>query len=456
MKVKTIVVCMLMPLVAGSVGLWLGVGALAEIMGEPEKLRESGENPAVTENRRLRTDIREAQRRISLLEEKFRQAKKAQVTAAAVKKTTLLPKASAVDSPELAALKAKIAKALQDIKLLKGGELELNEEQIAARIAEIRKALEKALADSDGEGILSALAALAKLGEPAYPELIKIWKELNEAGWPGVGRRARFGMGWADKDLYSWALTSKSLGVDSETTRKFQGSAVMALRFVEPNASKRVKTYSVFLSNQPAPAPLTKEQKSLTGMGRFFSLMEDPYRGAVMQVSRTKDPESTGVLSGIVSDQDVPSDVKAMALTGLAKQDGAEAEQAIDSALSDPDEDVQKAAEMAKQLSNPPVSGFFIYTVGDGPLKKQGVAPGDIMLTYNGATIHSMRDLFFLPGQAETETVEIQIYSGGQTKKLTVKTDEDLAVMGEYVQGPSSGGSNSKSSGSSSGADSKD
>lgn len=429
---KTLILCVLLPLISGAVGLWLGGGALKELLEDPEKASAQTENPHVAKNRELRQQIRDAQRTFSVLEGQRQEAAQVAKNTLELNATQLLAKPG--ESAELTSLRGQIARLKSDIERARNGEIVLNQQEIAQRIAEIRARFEKAKADGDGEGMVSALSELTKLGEGAYPEVLKLWKQLNDSNWAGLGFRARFGGGWADKSLFAWSLTNGELGVDAETARKFQGTAVMAYRRMETDAKKRVQTYSVFLSNSPAPAPLTEAQKNATGFQRMMTMMEDPYRGAVMQVSRTNDASSVGALNTVLKDQEVPSDVKGIALTGLAKNDSPEAAQAIEDALSDPDPEVQEVADLAQQMKNPTIAGFFILAVTEGPMKKAGVVPGDILLTYNGSPVRGMRDLFMLPGAAETEKVEVVINSAGTIKKFEVATDVQLGISGDYVQ----------------------
>lgn len=446
---KTLIICVLLPLMAGSVGLWLGGGALKELLEEPEKETAKAENPHLIENRELRQSIRDAQRTLSVLDGQRQEAAEVAKKTLELNATELLAKPG--EGAELTSLRGQIARLKSDIERAKNGEIVLDQVEIAQRIAEIKAGFEKAKAAGDGDGMISALSELAKLGESAYPDVLKLWKQLNDSNWSGVGFRARFGMGWADKDLFTWSLTSGALGVDAETARKFQGTAVMAYRRMETDATKRAQTYSVFLSNSPAPSPLTDAQKNATGFQRMMTMIEDPYRGAVMQVSRTNDPSSVTTLNKVLTDGEVPNDVKVVALTGLAKNDSPEAEQAIDDALNDPDPEIQEAADLAKKLSNPTVAGFFILTVSDGQLKSAGVVPGDYLVTYNGAVVRGMRDLFVLPQSAETETVEVVISSGGSIKKVEVSTTDPLGITGDYVQPetPDSGSGNGSGNGSS-------
>ncbi|MDF1667321.1 MAG: hypothetical protein P1V97_36585 [Planctomycetota bacterium] len=429
---KTLIICVLLPLIAGSVGLWLGGGALKELLEEPEKSTAKAENPHLIENRELRQSIRDAQRTLSVLDGQRQEAAQVAKKTLELNATKLISKPG--ESAEMTSLRGQIAALKSDIQRAQNGEIVLDQVEIAQRIAEIKAAFEKAKAEGDGDGMVSALGELAKLGESAYPDVLKLWKQLNDSNWSGLGFRARFGMGWADKELFAWSLTAGGLGVDAETARKFQGTAVMAYRRMEPDAAKRAQTYSTFLTNSPAPAPLTDAQKNATGFQRMMTMMEDPYRGAVMQVSRTNDPSSVSTLNKVISDQEVPSDVKKVALTGLAKNDSPEAAQAIDDALNDPDPEIQEAADLAKKLSEPTIAGFFILTVTDGPLKTAGVVPGDYLITYNGVVVRGMRDLFRLPQDAETETVEVVINSGGVIKKVEVPTDTQLGISGDYVQ----------------------
>lgn len=421
-----------LPLCAGVAGLVFGTGLFAEMQKSGSS--SGGGQALAHENAELRRDIQDAQQRLSLLKEQLANQGKAGSKSRASKLTELEP--INVEGKGLTELEKKI----QELKAQLDGAIadrdKITDEEMAAKIKKLRAEFAKAMAEGRGQDALNVLAALAALDERAYPDLVKLWGEMHKAGWPGVGRRARMGMGWGNVDVFHWALTSAGQvkGIEADVLRAFQASSVFSLRFAEQDDAKRAATYNTFLASLPAPAPLTAEQKQLTGFRRFSLYQNDPYRATVAMVSRTNNAQSAQTLSGVISSREVPSDVKVAAVYGLVRQDDPAAEQALADAAADPDPEVKQAAELAQQQQSPPVSGYFVISVEAGSqAATKGIAPGAIIMTYNGQPIRGGRDMWILPQSAEAEDVNMTVYSGGQTLTVQVKSKEPLGIMGDMV-----------------------
>lgn len=431
MKTRDWILSLFPALMVGGAGYLLGTGLLTEVENGPEPQQASTSGASAeekAENEKLKREIATLESRLATII-KPGPAKAPEPTAAEMKATSLAAALASKNPAER--LKAEIEQVKAAIELARIQPL-MSDAELKKKVSAIEAAARAAIEEGDGEAAIAALAELAQLDKRAFPTLVSLWAELKGARIPGVGRRETMGMGWGSAELFSWALTTKELGVDADTARAFQASSVMSLRFMEPDSAKRNETYLSFLAGQPAPEALPEGSGGRRG-GRGV-IMEDPYRGALAMVARSDDPAAGIFLSDAALNPQLPTDVRTTAIRGLVKQTGPEASQALAAASSDPDPKVQQAATLAKVQQNPPATGYFVTDVrNNSQLGAAGVAPGAIITSINGQPIQSGFDVRRLM-QSDQETVVVKVLENGAEKEVTVKSNDRLGVDGQTVK----------------------
>jgi len=442
MRTKTVLLGIVLPGISCAAAMAFGAGIGGSALSGGGAAVGS---PHAAENSRLRSALSTAEKKLAILEEEARiRGGTAKRTKEAAMPIALTGKKTAAQKTALyAELDARLAALTTEIQVARDKGPQLTPEQVAKTIAELKLRLGEAISTKDREAAINILAELARLGEGAFPDLVTAWAKLKDAGVIGGFGRGR-GMGgmrdtmaWGSKDVFNWALSTSSLGVEGGVARKFQAIAVFSLRMFESDRDVRNKTYVSFLYKQN-PVPLTPEQLSATSRREQFRIaLEDPYRGALMSISRRPTSETLPYLTGVAGNAELPSDVRVTALNGLARDPSPEAQKAVQDAAYDQDPAVKQASAMAQIKSNPPATGYLIESVSaDSQASQLGFKAGDIITTYNKVAIQGGRDLMMLPRQVTTETAPMTVYQGGKLSTFDMNPQKPIGINGSFVRVP--------------------
>lgn len=322
----------------------------------------------------------------------------------------------------IAELEAELAEADPEAKA------RLSDSAMAAKVSSIRARFAEALKDGDGPAAMALMAELAALDERAFPALVELWGQMREAGWPGVDKRER--LAWANPEVLRWALLGEGLG-DDAVARRFLREAIGALRHIEPDFARQAATLLAYLEKN---SPQQFNARQLRKLGNRVSKI-DPYRNALRQLGRIDDPASAARLGAVANQADLPRDMRLQAIDGLRRQRSDAAENALRVAMNDADPRVRQAAELALGRRNPAATGYFI-TEHDrkSQARELGIAPGAIILSFEGKPVRRERDIERLRRRVKGPTASIQVYQDGQVRTVQLDPKRRLGIDGDSVQ----------------------
>lgn len=291
-----------------------------------------------------------------------------------------------------------------------GAGVALSAEQLKQEVEKLRTNFEKALAERNGGEALKTLKELAKLGKDAYPTFAELWLKIRE-DFEGDGQLGlsypQYYMSMGDDQFLLWALQS--------------GEA--------PEAVARSAIGSI-------PWSLTDEASSL--FAKQLLQEKNPVLQAAMaqELSSLKSPEATKALLTLLQDPLADKKVRMEAAYALGSYSSPEAQNTLSYiAASDADSQVQKAAQSALVMQNPPASGvFLLQVVPESQATELGLEQGDILLSYNGVPLTGMDQLGTEIGKTSPEqTVQITIWQNGSVQTITAKGSR-LGVYGKFVK----------------------
>lgn len=374
------------------------------------------------------------------------------------KKTTPLP----VPEPTKADL--NLVNMAKRLAVLENNVDKISKPLSAMTLAELMEKFNESLMAKDGKTCVAVMGAISKLDPPDFAALAQCYADMHDAKWLGLGRFDRRGYGNAK--LYTWALTTSSIGISGEAADAFLQEALSGYRRSERDDKKRVVVISQFLANLPAPKPLTEEQKAQQGGGRggrrgrggrggfggfFGGGSTDVYRAALSSLTRSREPEAIKALNTVFGNSSNPADVRVTALNALAR-DKDSVKTVVEQGLKDSNDEVRKAAELLAQKSSSPVTGFLITTVTpDSVAAKAGLVPGQVITAINNQPVTDARSLQRQMGGrggrrgrrggGETPApatpaadLTLTIYDNGATRTVTVKNEGRLGINGQGVK----------------------
>lgn len=383
---------------------------------------------------------------------------------ARVAKAQPRPETAAVDSSVLAA-RARLSKLQQELAMAKSGKL--TDAEMAAKISEAKGRFALAVADRDADAAAKAMKELADLDERAFPELVAMWKEMEESNWlrerepegeagRGRGRGRRRGPGgrgnWASKPFFHWVLGESSLGLTSKMVEQLQSMAVMILSFMEADKGKLALTFSEFLGTLADPKELVEEEPKEPAQagnrgrrgrrggrrgrrGPWGNRYEgDLYRSTLSALSRIKAPKAAETLASVALNRNLPGDVRRMATRGLRGQEGPEVDSALSTLAADANEEVRSQAERANKMNQSPVSGVYVTRINQGSQAEQlGIPVGAIIVSFDGKPVTGERDLRRFSRETKKDTVVMGVYVNGTTLQKTINAKKRLGVDGDSV-----------------------
>ena len=371
------------------------------------------------------------------------------------KKTTPLP----VPEPTKADL--NLVNMAKRIAVLESSVTKISKPLSAMTLAELMEKFNESLMAKDGKTCIAVMGAIGKLDPPDHAALVQCYGDMHEANWLGLGRFDRRGYGSAK--LYTWALTTSSIGITGEAADKFLQEALSGYRRSERDDKKRVVVISQFLANLPIPKPLTEEQKSQQsrgfggrggrrgrgGFGGFggFGGSTDVYRAALSSLTRSREPEAIKALTTVFGNTSNPADVRITALNSLAR-DKDSGKQVVDQGLKDSNDEVRKAAELLAQKTSSPVTGFLITSVTpESVAAKAGITVGTVITAINDQPITDARSIQRIMGRrgrrrgnteqpAPTPATDLTLtlFENGASRTVTVKNEGRLGINGQGVK----------------------
>jgi len=392
---------------------------------------EQGSDEAGAEIARLRSSLSKAEARIELLDERLR-TQPTELSAAPVSspKPSSIAAAPALSkkSGESLALQARVTELEELLAKAKRGELELSDEDVKERVDSAQASFDKAFASKNGAAAIKAMGILAKLDERAFPALVALWDRMEKGKWLGLGWRRR--NGWASASVFHWALSSSSLGAGDVTGKAFRRQAVWLLPWYEQDRAKRSATFAGFLSSLPDPKEREPGQRRRRGR---WEAPQDLFRGALGQLARVAGPASSEALSRVARRFDLPSDVRATAVRGLARQTDRASMAILETARRDPAPEVRGAAELGLAKRDPAVDGWLITSVTPGSqAAKAGIEVGSIVVSYDGKPVRNDGDLNRLKRGARNRKVAIQAHKGA-LRSFTIQGGQTIGIDGEAV-----------------------
>lgn len=431
-------------LIAAGVGFGVGPYVLGESKSDSQAVSDADESLVIEENKKLEKTLADLKAKIQKLQSEG--------------EATALPeiaKPEKTGDPKKDALNEELYKLRKELELLKREGPKLSEAQIRAKMDELISKFDAAVAGKVGKDALAAMRELGKLGEPSFSELLRMWKVMEENKWLDVENQSRRGWG-GTKEFFHWALTN-NVDLNDELMAKLQSTGIFALRFLESNKDKLAATFVSLLGRLDLPKSLEEKKagdpgrggppggrggrgRGRGGRGRrgppgFFGRSQDPYRSALRELSRIKNPQASKTLVSIYSNTALPEDVRNSALRGLLNQPSEDAARVIQEAMSDPSEKLSETATKLNELAGAKVSGYYVRSVKKGSVaEKAGIKAGSSIISYAGRVITSDRELWFLPRTQKTKTAVVVVYQDDATLNLNVETNKDLGVDGTYVK----------------------
>jgi hypothetical protein len=439
----------------GTLLLGLGIGAslTGELRWRDRSLSlASFDSDQVLAIRKLRAELDRAQAKIEALaamqvatvmneQSRGRERDAAHESAIASELAVLTLQAPAAPGPaDLAAiessdedLSARLEELKDELERARQGEVKLSDAEVQAKVSELQGEFNEALEGRDGAGAIKAMMALAEMDERAWPELVELWSKMREQGWLGLnGGQQRL---WFNAEVFRWALNSDTLGgADPETAQAFKVQALRFMPWYEPDREKQAESYLQMLKSIDGPQgePEGAERKLLE---RGWARNGDLYRGAVERLSQLKDERAAEFLAGLVSNQDTPADIRAVAVTGLGRQSGYEAERLLERALQDPSPAVQRAARLATVRRAPPDTGMMVARLnGKGPLAQAGVGLGGVLTKINGQRVRNERELQLVLARNRGKALNVEVNQNGLVSTVNVKAGQNLGIAGEPVR----------------------
>lgn len=426
-------------LVAAGVGFGVGPYVLGDSKDAGKTVSEGDQSLLIEENKKLVKTLADLKAKIQKLQSEG--------------EATALPeivKPKKTGDPAKDALNEELYKLRKELEILKKEGPKLSAEEIQAKLSELNSAFDSAVAGKVGKEALAAMRGVGKLGEPGFVDLLRMWKTMEENEWLDVERQSRRGWG-GDKAFFHWALTN-NVNLDDKLLAKFQSTGIFALRFLENNKEKLAATFVSLLGKLDLPKNLEEKKEENPGAGPRGrggrggrgpgrgrggrgGRNQDPYRSALRELSRIKNPSAATMLVSVYSNTALPEDVRNSALRGLLNQPTEDAKRVIREAVNDPSEKLSETATKLNELVSAKVTGYYVRSVKKGSVaEKAGIQPGSSIISYAGRVITSDRELWFLPRTQKTKTAVVVVYHNEATLNLTVETNKDLGVDGTYVK----------------------
>lgn len=386
----------------------------------------------------LRAKLQEAESQVALLKDELKTAQAAAQGLGKSGKPSGEPPSPGVRGDDQA-LKARIKELEAALARAEG---KLSPEELAAKIGDQKSAFAKAVAAKDARAAIAAMKALSALGEDGFPDLVSMWAEMEQKEWLGLNRMER--QGWFENsNFFHWFLAEERAGVSPEVSPRLVSGAVMALAFMESDVPKRNQTFVNLLQRLGPPAALDPAEQSQRGRGFGPMGMQnnDPFRLALNMLTfsfrgaaPTQAPETTGILSKVSANNEMPSDVRVSALYGLAQSKSAEAQRALSEATYDSNPEVKEAAEMAQKQQQATVTGLFVTSVApDSEGAKAGIPLGCIITQVNGQNVRNFFELMGNVRGASTETVPVTFVVNGSSRTVPMKANGNFGIQGNPV-----------------------
>jgi hypothetical protein len=428
--------------------LFLAIGAVlgAQFLGE---IQDSDASDAPQFDRQaeviteLRRTLTQAKTRIGLLEEQLEDPIRAAPIHSGIHADSnsahlaaageLISSLAEISSETDTALSMRLEELQANLEKAKNGELELSDAEVQAKVQDLKGAFEQASAAKDGPSALKAMMALSNLDKRAFPALIDLWTKMRKNGWYGLnGGQRRL---WFNAKVFHWALEGEQIGSSGKDSKAFRIQALRYLPWYEPDPAKQAESYAKFLGSVESPyGELSAKQKKL--LGRGWRRNGDLFRGTIERLGSVNDPKSAAVLSRFADDPNLPTDVRAMALSGLGRQSGPsrDIDRLIENGLRDQSGSIRRTAIIAQARRKPPATGWLVKGVNKkSPLfKKVGI--GGVITSYNGRKIRNGNDLRRAIARSKGKKVMIEVNNHGIISKVNLQGGKDLRISGEQIR----------------------
>lgn len=416
-----------------AIGVGLGATFIGELKEDGTVQKDDSEGAYLSEIQRLKSALASAQSKIKQLQLDELQANKPQI-----RKTTALPKMALPDTADeqSKAVVAKLNERIADLEVELAAEKKktapLSDEEMAAKVQELKDKFNDAFAQKDGAAAMKAMKELAKLDSRAFEARVELWAKMEKSKWLGLGWRER--RGWSTPELFHWALKPGEMKLsDPKMATEFRKTAVWLLGFSDDEPSKKAKTFASFLGTLPLPTELTDEEKKARRGRRRWEPDSDLYRASLRSIARIPSDESAQILTGLVNNSAAPNDVRLTAVRGLARQRDDASLQALKYAANDGDPEIRKTAEVGLVRRNPPIQGYLITDVTkNSQAAGLGLEAGSIITGADGKTMKP-NDIFQKIYRSK-EPVMVSVYKNGVVQTYKFKGGQRLGVNGEEVK----------------------
>lgn len=414
-----------------AIGVGLGATFLTELKDDAGITENDDSAAYISEIQRLKASLTKAQSKIKQLQEEELLAARPKKTTTALPTIALPDNADAQAKAVVAKLNEQIAELQSELDAEKKKTAPLTDEEMAAKVQEIKDKFNDAFAQKDGEAAIKAMKELAKLDSRAFETQVELWAQMEKNKWLGLGWRGR--RGWSTPALFHWALTPEGLkNTDPKMAKEFRKTAVWLLAFSDDEPSKKAKTFANFLGTLPLPTELTDEQKKARGGRRRWEADSDLYRASLRSIARIPSEDSAQVLTGLVNNNSAPNDVRLIAVRGLARQKDDASLAALKFAANDGDPEVRRSAEVGLVRRNPPVGGYLITSVTKGSQAAGlGLEAGSIITGADGKSMKP-NDIFQKIYRSK-DPVNVSVYKNGVLQTYKFKGGQRLGVNGDEV-----------------------
>lgn len=402
---------------------FIGVAMGLVFLGEK---KDEGEATPTNVNAALRKEIKDLRKSIDTLEKNSKRLEE-QVALNTKQRLTPPPPPKAVELPKVlpagdAGIQA-LANKIRDLEeKIKTGSIR------PTTVDDFEKQFLAAFAAKDGQAAWKAMAGIAKLKD--FPSFIQKWGQMRANKWLGLDQWERRGHGSAD--LYHWALTTSSLGLDEEGSKAFIRDALWNLRKYEKDAVKVTDTLSAFIRSQPTP-----DERKTGKNNRRRGWNRDPFRSALSALTQVKDASAIQPIGAVLSNTKNPADVRLSALRGLTWRKDEAARAVIEAHVNDADDKIRRTAELSVKKNSPAATGYLVTNVEDNlPAAKAGLAVGHIITSINGKAIQSGRDIISTIGAAQDgQVLSVIVHDGSSSKTLNLtKSGRRIGVFGDSVK----------------------
>lgn len=416
-----------------AIGVGLGATFIGELKEDGNVQKDDSEGAYLSEIQRLKSALASAQGKIKQLQMDELKANKP-----LIRKTTALPKMALPDTADeqSKAIVAKLNERIADLEVELAAEKKktapLTDEEMAAKIRELRDKFDDAFAKKDGAAAVQAMREMAKLDSRAFKARVELWGQMEKNKWFGLDWRGT--RGWSTDELLHWALKPDGMKLDDpKLAADFRKTAVWRLGFSQEEPAKKAKTLASFLGTLPLPTELTDEQKKARRRRRGWKPDDDLYRASLRNIARIPSEESAQILTGLVNNSAAPSDVRLTAVRGLARQKDDASLQALKYAANDGDPEIRKTAEVGLVRRNPPIQGYLITDVTkNSQAAGLGLEAGSIITGADGKTMKP-NDIFQKIYRSK-EPVMVSVYKNGVVQTYKFKGGQRLGVNGEEVK----------------------